>query len=170
MSDLVSDERLTVMGLLAESWAGLTAKATAQLREHDLGDVGFEVLLRLGRSPEGALRMSDLTAQTSLTFSGITRVVDRLEGSGLVERRSCSFDRRITYAALTDEGRARLEASLPGHLAIIEEWLTGRLDPAALESFVSALRVVRDGVRPCATAGAERPVALGDRPSLSSRG
>src|SRR4051794_20121004 len=102
------DERLTVMGLLAETWAGLTAKTAAQLAEHGLGDVEFEVLLRLARSPEGSLRMSDLSAQTSLTSSGITRVVDRLVHMGSVHRRACTADRRTTYAVITDAGRERL--------------------------------------------------------------
>ena len=64
----------------------------------------FEVLLRLARTPGGRLRMSDLAAQTTLTASGLTRVVDRLEDAGLVKREACPTDRRSTYAVLTAEG------------------------------------------------------------------
>jgi MarR family 2-MHQ and catechol resistance regulon transcriptional repressor len=154
MDPATDDERLTVMGLLAETWTGLTALTSAQLAEHGLGGVEFEVLLRLSRSPAGKLRMIDLAAQTSLTSSGITRVVDRLVQAGLLQREACTADRRTTYAVITDAGRQRLGAALPGHLALLERWLVGPLSPEALEAFVDTLRVLRGGVRPCAEAGA----------------
>ncbi len=74
----VDDDRLTLMGLLVEVMAGVEAAVGIQLTEHGLTQVEFGVLVRLSRSSRQRLRMSDLTAQTSLTNSGITRVVDRL--------------------------------------------------------------------------------------------
>jgi MarR family 2-MHQ and catechol resistance regulon transcriptional repressor len=98
--------------------------------------------------------MTDLAAQTSLTSSGITRVVDRLVQAGSLLRQACTSDRRTTYAVITDAGRHRLGAALPGHVELLERWLVGPLSPEALEAFVDSLRVLRDGVRPCAVAGA----------------
>jgi MarR family transcriptional regulator, 2-MHQ and catechol-resistance regulon repressor len=155
MSEALEDPRLTVAGLLAETWAGFAGRITAQLGEHGLADVEFEVLLRLARSPGGMLRMSDLAAQTSLTSSGITRLIDRLVLVSSVQRRACTTDRRTTYAEITDKGRARLEAALPGHLELIERWLVGPLPSDELAVFVASLRTLRDGVRPCAVAGAK---------------
>jgi DNA-binding MarR family transcriptional regulator len=151
--ELVSDERLTAIGLFAEAYVGLTARFAAQLAEHRLAAVEFEVLIRLVRSPQGQLRMTDLSAQTSLTTSGITRVVDRLERDGLVRRQACPSDRRSWYAVITASGRKRLDAVLPGHLALIEEWFIGQLDPEQLDALLCALRTVRDAVHPQATAG-----------------
>ncbi len=147
------DPRITAMGLLAEAVAGLNARFTAQYVEHDLTQAEFEVLLRLARTPGGALRMSDLATQTQLTTSGITRVVDRLERDNLVERRACPTDRRGLFAHITKAGRTRLDAVLPGHLALIEQWLTGPLTESQLDGLLSSLRIIRDGVRPDATAG-----------------
>ena len=45
---------------------------------------------------------------------------------------------------------------LPGHIALIDEWFSGLLEPAELEAMLSALRKVRDAVRPGATAGTTR--------------
>jgi DNA-binding MarR family transcriptional regulator len=118
--------------------------------------VEFEVLIRLARSPQGQLRMTDLAAQTQLTTSGITRVVDRLERTGLVCREACPTDRRSSFAVITDTGRARMEEVLPGHIELIEHWFTGRLTPDQLAQMLDALRVVRDAVRPEATSGAAR--------------
>ncbi len=152
-TELTNDERLTAIGLFAEAYAGLSARLATQLAEHHLDPVEFEVLIRLCRSPNGELRMTDLSAQTSLTTSGVTRVVDRLQRDGLVCRRACPTDRRSSYAVITASGRKRLESVLPGHLALIDEWFTGRLAPEQLSLVLDALRTVRDAVSPGATAG-----------------
>jgi MarR family transcriptional regulator, 2-MHQ and catechol-resistance regulon repressor len=156
----LDDERLTVMGLLAEAFTGLAARGAAQLGGHGVSPVEFEVLLRLARSPLGLLRMTDLTAQTDLTNSGITRVVDRLSDRGLVARQACDTDRRTTYAVVTDSGRALLAEILPSHLELIETWLLQPLRAQGeeeLAAFLRALRRVRDHVVPCATAGSAGP-------------
>ncbi|HEY2671780.1 MAG TPA: MarR family transcriptional regulator [Rugosimonospora sp.] len=151
--DLVRDQRITAVGLLSEVFTGLTAQFSAQIAEHGLGLIEFEVLIRLARSPECQLRMTDLSTQTSLTTSGVTRVVDRLERDGLVCRTACPTDRRSSYAVLTEAGRERLDAVLPGHLTVIDRWFTGLLTPDRLEPMMDSLRIIRDAVRPGATAG-----------------
>ncbi|WP_424536826.1 MarR family winged helix-turn-helix transcriptional regulator [Sphaerisporangium viridialbum] len=151
------DPRLTAMGLLSEVHSGLAAKMNPVFAEAGLSEIDCETLIRLARSPGRKLRMSDLAAQTSLSTSGVTRVVDRLEREGLVERVACASDRRASYATLTDAGVTRLEEVIPKHLKDIETWFTGLLAPDQLETFLGALRVIRDVVRPCATAGAIEP-------------
>ncbi|MEV0234707.1 MarR family transcriptional regulator [Nonomuraea sp. NPDC050786] len=148
------DPRLTAIGLLAEAHTGLMARLQPALSAARLSEVDFETVIRLARSPGQRLRMSDLAAQTELSTSGVTRVVDRLEREGLVARAACSSDRRASYAVLTDAGRKRLESVLPQHLKDIEEWFTGLLGEGELVAFLATLRKIRDVVRPCATAGA----------------
>lgn len=154
MSQLFDDPRITATGLFAEAYAGLTARFAAQYAEHHLSAVEFEVLLRLARSPGQRLRMTDLAAQTSLSTSGVTRVVDRMERADLVRRTACPTDRRSSYAVITETGLARLNKVLPGHLELIDRWFTGVLGPDELEALMHGLRTVRDAVRPDATAGA----------------
>lgn len=155
--DLAHDDRITAIGLFSEAFAGLNGKFAAQIGEHGLSLVEFEVLIRLARSPERQLRMTDLSAQTSLTTSGVTRVIDRMERDGLVCRSACPDDRRSLYAVITPSGQARLAAVLPGHIALIDRWFTGLLDPDQLHGMLSGLRAIRDAVRPEATAGATAP-------------
>jgi MarR family transcriptional regulator, 2-MHQ and catechol-resistance regulon repressor len=154
--DPFDDPRLTAMGLLAEVSTGLAVKANQTFAAAGLSEVDFETLIRLARSPEQRLRMSDLAAQTSLSTSGITRVVDRLEREGLVTRSPCSTDRRASYAVLTEAGADRLKTVVPQHLNDIETWFTSLLTPQQLADFLDTLRIIRDVVRPCATAGVER--------------
>jgi MarR family transcriptional regulator, 2-MHQ and catechol-resistance regulon repressor len=152
--DLFDDPRITATGLFTEAYEGLTARLEVQFGQHGLSGVEFEVLLRLARSPGQRLRMTDLASQTSLSTSGVTRVVDRLERDGLVRRTACPTDRRSFHAVITNGGLARLGEVLPGHLELIDRWFTGLLTAPALEAFLDALRKVRDAVRPGATAGA----------------
>src|SRR5258707_12553143 len=111
-SNLVDDQRITAVGLLSEVYSGLAGGFAAQIGEHGLAIIEFEVLIRLARSPEGQLRMTDLSTQTSLTSSGVTRVVDRLERDGLVCRTACPSDRPSSYAGINWAGRARRPAIL----------------------------------------------------------
>lgn len=150
--DLLADDRLTLMGLLAETWAAVGARTSAHLASHGLATVEFEVCLRLARSPQGQLRMSDLAAQTTLTSSGATRVVDRLVERGLVTRMSCELDRRLTYTVLSEQGHELLDRVLPGHVDLLETWLVGPLRSADLIAFEAALRAVRDHAAPCSAA------------------
>ncbi|TDC82951.1 MarR family transcriptional regulator [Micromonospora sp. KC606] len=151
--NVFDDPRITAVGLLVEAYAGLSARFAAQYEEHGLSAVEFEVLMRLARSPGHRLRMTDLAAQTSLSTSGVTRVVDRMERDGLLCRRACPSDRRSSHAMVTASGLKRLNETIPGHLRIIEQWFTGQLEPDALAATLDGLRRVRDAVHPGATAG-----------------
>lgn len=148
-----AEERLTTLGLLAEVWSALETRAAGALACHGVSAVEFGVLLRLSRTPGHRLRMTDLTAQTALTTSGTTRVVDRLSAAGLVCREACPTDRRSIYAVLTPAGAERVAAALPGHDALIEQALVGPLGAAGLRDLAAHLRTLRDALHPGATAG-----------------
>jgi MarR family 2-MHQ and catechol resistance regulon transcriptional repressor len=160
----LNDPRFTAMGLFAEAYTGLTTRFAAQFDQHRLSAVEFEVLMRLARSPGHRLRMTDLAGQTSLSTSGVTRVVDRMDRDGLVRREACASDRRSSYAVITEAGRDRLDQVLPGHLELIEQWFISQLSPAQLDGLLSALRTIRDAVNPCATAGSDEPAELPAEP------
>ena len=160
----LDDPRFTAVGLFAEAYTGLTNRFAAQFEQHRLSPVEFEVLLRLARSPDHRLRMTDLAGQTSLSTSGVTRVVDRMDRDGLVRREACASDCRSSYAVLTDNGMSRLEEVLPGHLELVQQWFVDQMSPAQLEQMLEALRRIRDAVNPCATAGStENDSALSAR-------
>ena len=146
--DLLADDRLTAMGLLVETSTALIAAFEAELEDLGLAGSSFEVLLRLARSPGERLRMSDLAAQSTLTNSGLTRLVDRLEAAGEVVREPCETDRRGSFACLTPAGRARVLAVLPAHLATVDRLLTGVLAPEELAGFLATLRRLRAVVAP----------------------
>ncbi|MEV7621543.1 MarR family transcriptional regulator [Actinoplanes sp. NPDC089786] len=161
----LSDPRFTAIGLLTEAFTGLRGHFEAQLDQHRLSIVEFEVLMRLARTPSHRLRMTDLAGQTSLSTSGVTRVVDRMDRDGLIRREACSADRRSSYAVITDAGLERLDALLPEHLEIIQRWLVDPLSPGQLDALLEGLRKIRDAVNPCATAGTGEPAELPAEPA-----
>lgn len=63
------------------------------------------------------MRRVDLAQSVLLTPSGMTRLLGGLERAGLVCRAACPSDGRVSYAVLTEAGRARLREAAPTHLA-----------------------------------------------------
>jgi DNA-binding MarR family transcriptional regulator len=130
-----------------QAWrALLTAQAVVlDAVEGQLQGVGqmplawFEVLVRLADEPQGALRMQDLAERLVLSRSGVTRLVDRLEAAGLIERASCPSDRRGTYAVLTESGRRALETGQPLVERAVEEHFGRHLEQAEAELLESTL-------------------------------
>jgi MarR family transcriptional regulator, 2-MHQ and catechol-resistance regulon repressor len=144
-SSVSGDERLTTVGLLFESAAGLRRLFSRQLEEAGTStQQSFDILIRLARSEGSELRMSELAAQASLTPSGLTRAVDRLQDQGLVVRRTCPEDRRGSFAQLTPEGRQLMSDAIPVHVAQIERILDEVFTPAEEAEFSAMLRRLRD--------------------------
>jgi DNA-binding MarR family transcriptional regulator len=142
------DERVTTVGLLFESSAGLRRVLEPMLlTDSGLSNQSFDVLIRLARTPGFRLRMSELAAQTTLTPSGLTRSVDRLEDAGVVTREACPEDRRGAFAVLSTKGRALMDQAMPLHLAHINELLDGVLTAEEEETLSSLLRKIRDHIR-----------------------
>jgi DNA-binding MarR family transcriptional regulator len=142
MSD---EERLTTVGLLMESAAGLRRAIQRRTEAEDsLSPQSFDVLIRLARTPGSELRMSELAAQTSLTPSGLTRSVDRLQDQGLVVRRVCPEDRRGAFAVLTPAGRALMDRAIPEHLTHIGEVLSSLFTTEEEATLAMLLRRLRD--------------------------
>jgi DNA-binding MarR family transcriptional regulator len=85
-------------------------------REHDMPLSSYEVLLYLNDSEGGRMRMSELADSVLISRSGLTRLVDRLEREGLLERKRCESDARGLFAEITDEGRRVFADARQTHL------------------------------------------------------
>jgi DNA-binding MarR family transcriptional regulator len=60
----------------------------------------------------GAVAISRLSVEVSLSQATVTTILDRLEKRGLVDRQRSEQDKRVVHALLTDTGRA-VVASAP---------------------------------------------------------
>jgi DNA-binding MarR family transcriptional regulator len=114
----LSEAELGAWRGLLRSHAALVKALDAELeQEHGLPLTSYEVLLFLEQADGGHMRMYDLAESVLLSRSGLTRLIDRLEREGLVERESCPSDARGAFATLTDAGRAKLCSARATHLA-----------------------------------------------------
>jgi DNA-binding MarR family transcriptional regulator len=125
---------------LLRGHASATRAMSAQLvAEHGLTINDYECLLFLARADEGRMRRVDLAEQLILTASGVTRLLDGLEQSGWVERASCASDRRVTYAVLTEAGRAKLQEAADSHIAGVRTFFEERFSADEIETLARLL-------------------------------
>jgi DNA-binding MarR family transcriptional regulator len=131
---------------LFRAHAGLAKRLDAELEQaHRLPMSSYEVLHHLEHSSGGRMRMCDLAEQAQLSRSGLTRLVDRLEREGLLERCSCEHDARGSYACLTETGRVRLCEARGTHLTVVKEHFLSRFS----ESELTLMADMWERIAPC---------------------
>ncbi|HEX4436637.1 MAG TPA: MarR family transcriptional regulator [Solirubrobacteraceae bacterium] len=114
-------------------------------RAHRLPMTSYEVLHHLEESTGARMRMCDLAEQAQLSRSGLTRLVDRLERDGLLERCSCQHDARGSYACLTPAGRERLQEARVTHLGVVRAHFFSRFS----EEELTLLADMWERIAPC---------------------
>jgi DNA-binding MarR family transcriptional regulator len=96
-------------------------------REQRLSLSEYMTLTHLAEAPGRAMRMSELAEAASLSLSGMTHIVSRLQGEGLVDRVRCAQDGRGWNAVLTPAGLARLNEAWPTSLTSVRKHLLDHL-------------------------------------------
>lgn len=136
----ISDEEQSVWRTLLRAQVRASSHLQADLlEEHELALGSYDVLMHLGETEDGRLRMNDLADRVLLSRSGLTRLVDRLQRDGLVSRETCASDARGLFAVLTAQGRARLDAATPTYRRGVREYVMSRLDANELRQFGAIL-------------------------------
>ena len=134
--------------------ARITRRLDEELQAaHGLSLAEYDALLQIAHAPGRRVRMNVLAERVILSRSGITRLVDRLEAAGCVERAACSTDARGQEAVLTPVGLERLRSAATTHLDGIRRYFLERLDSDELDRLEASLARV---------AG---PLASGTRPT-----
>jgi DNA-binding MarR family transcriptional regulator len=124
-------------GMLRVHSALVKALDTELLAAHGLPLTSYEVLINLQAAPGRRRRMAELADGVLLSRSGTTRLVDRLERDGLLERDTCDSDGRGCFAVLTDKGEALLQHARATHLDGVRERFLRHFEPAELEQMKS---------------------------------
>ena len=124
---------------LLRTHALLVKRLDAELEAgHGLALTSYEVLLHLGHADGDRMRMCDIADSVLLSRSGLTRLVDRLERDGLVERTSCPNDARGAFARLTPAGRKKLEDARRTHLEGVRQHFLDLFGEDELEALAGA--------------------------------
>jgi DNA-binding MarR family transcriptional regulator len=105
-------------------WRALEAGLAAL----DVSMAEYSVLALLGEAGARGMRMSELAERRLMSTGGFTRLADRLERRGLIQRRPSAVDGRGSEAALTKEGRALLRKAWRKQYAQLRELFFDRLD------------------------------------------
>ena len=141
---LRDDERLTAWKLFLESYRRLLDTLDEELRsERGMPLTWYDVLIQLFGAPDHRLRMNQLAERVLLSKSGLTRLIDRMEQAGLVERASSPKDRRGSYAVLTPRGEQAFREAVPVHLRGIEKHFACHLTATEARTLIRALEKVR---------------------------
>lgn len=134
----------------------------------DLADVEltleeFDVLVHLAWAPDGVQPLRQLVASMvsgyQLSRSGLTRLLDRMERDGLIERTLSRADRRQFDVAISDQGREVFDRVWPGHLHGIQRYFSEPLtdhDVTVLKRVLDKLIQANEESRPLATAAESR--------------
>jgi DNA-binding MarR family transcriptional regulator len=118
----VDDEALRAWRALLNAHATVTTLVEAALADAGLPSLTwYDVLWPLYRAERRRLRMGALADNATLSRTGLTRLVDRLEREGLIRREAAPEDRRGSYVVLTAAGAALLRRMWPVYEAVLDE-------------------------------------------------
>lgn len=123
--------------VLSRAYRAIARQLRRDVERHGLVVSEFgtlEVLYHKGDLPVG-----DVSERVLLTSGSMTHVIDKLERRGLLARRRCSEDQRITYLTITPAGRALMTAIFPAHAEAIRRATAG-LGPDEKRILVSLLK------------------------------
>jgi len=112
-----------------------------------LGD--YEVLVRLSEAEDERMRMCDLAVALQLSPSGLTRRLDGLVSTGLVERVANPADRRVMFAALTAKGYDKLAEAAPDHVASVRNRFLKGLTRDQIRELGTIFETVRANLGTC---------------------
>jgi MarR family transcriptional regulator, 2-MHQ and catechol-resistance regulon repressor len=134
-----TDRALKLWVVLSRAAAAVERHVRDDIARHGLTPAEFGALEALHH--RGPMLVGEVQRRILVSSGGVTYVIDRLVAKGLVERRECPEDRRAAYAALTEEGEARIRAIFPAHAASVEHALAG-LDAAEQDAAIGLLRTL----------------------------
>jgi DNA-binding MarR family transcriptional regulator len=106
----------------------------------------YLVLANLSEADDRTLRMSELAASANSSLSRLSHVVRRLEGNGLVLKRACAEDGRVSVVELTKAGMRRVAAAAPLHVAKVRELVVEPLTKAELMRLGRTAQAITDRI------------------------
>ncbi|QDQ01138.1 MarR family transcriptional regulator [Lysinibacillus fusiformis] len=133
------NRNLKAFTVMFRAYQAIQDATKKDLLHYDLNQTEFgvlEFLYHYGEQPIQVIGKKILIASSSITY-----VIDKLEQKGLVCRRACPRDRRVTYALLTDEGQVLMARIFPQHEHIINE-IFEVLDIHEVETMILLLKKV----------------------------
>ncbi|CDO08186.1 MarR family transcriptional regulator [Mycolicibacterium cosmeticum] len=147
MADALNPAELRAYFALMEAVSLLQYAVRQQLQDDGgLSYVQFEILAKLADAG-GGLTMTDLADGVVYSRSGLTHQAGLLEKQGLITRAPSPEDQRATVVHITDQGRGRVAAVLPGHIQVVRELLVDSLSENDVRRLGDMMTNARDHMR-----------------------
>jgi DNA-binding MarR family transcriptional regulator len=113
----------------------------------DLSLAWFDVLAQLHWAPDRRLTMTQLASAIMFSKSGLTRLIDRIEEAGLVQRLDCPGDRRSLHIALSDAGLKKFRQAFPIHVETVKRHFAAYIEDSEAAAVESALARIAAAAR-----------------------
>jgi DNA-binding MarR family transcriptional regulator len=140
MTTRIAEDHLDAWRGVLNTHARLTTQIEAALSDAGLPQLAwYDVLWALQRAPGKALRMGELADAVTISRSGLTRLVDRIEADGLLERRPSAGDRRAIEVTITPDGSKLLRKMWPVYEQVLREQFEAKLTRSEARALTKAL-------------------------------
>ncbi len=129
---------------IGRTWAVLEHMFSEALRPYGITATQYNVLRILRGAGERGLCRAEVMERMITMVPDATRLLDRMESAGLIERQRSSEDRRFVTTRITAQGAALLE-ELEEPVRELHRRHLGGLEESALRELVDLLTRVREG-------------------------
>ncbi len=142
------DLKIRAWGLFLSAHTALMERIEQALARGDLPSLAwYDVLWELEKAPQRKLRMHELAERIVLSRSNLTRLADRLETAGLLEREACPNDRRGNFCVITDAGRAMRKKMWPVYRDQIAALFSDQMDDKQAKIMGDCLATIVDKLK-----------------------
>jgi MarR family 2-MHQ and catechol resistance regulon transcriptional repressor len=138
------DISLKLFVVLSRAFRSIGDQANKSIQRFNLNPTEFAVLELLFH--KGDTPLQQIGGKILIASGSITYVVDKLEKKGLLERKQCAKDRRVTYASLTESGTRFMEEIFPQHERFVHDIQSG-LTSEEKEELITLLKKLGYGVK-----------------------
>lgn len=114
-----NEPRLTLGFLMGTTYRKVSMLFQNGLKEYDITPEQWSVLFQIDRT-EGLIQ-KEIAKRSGKDKPTTTRILDHLEGKGLVYKRTGEKDRRSFKVYITDKGRALVKETVPVEDNVTEE-------------------------------------------------
>jgi DNA-binding MarR family transcriptional regulator len=149
MSPEIAQPQLDAWRSLLNAHAAMVDRVERDLAAAGLPQLAwYDVLWPLYEAPGRKLRMRELSERVvTISRSGLTRLVDRIEAAGMLRRQPTPEDRRGTEIVITRAGERLLRKMWPVYAAAIDEHFASKLPDRDAKTVRESLERVRASAR-----------------------
>ena len=145
-------EKLALFESIKSTFLHIDAQEKSMLLKHNLSLARFYVLLHIHNHP--GINQMELTSLMLCTKSNITRILQGMEGEGMLERKPDPNDGRSILLQLTPGGKALLHTAYRDYEQLVDEMM-GRFEPEQIKKYNKEIQVIQNTLKPRALSESE---------------